>query len=282
MERRIGIIQRARETAWLLPALLLLAAAYFYPVAQVLLTSVFEPRPGLENYARIAADGGVQRILLTTFRISLVATIVSVLLGYIVAYAMVSGSSSRRAVMFVGVMVPFWISILVRAFAWVVLLRTEGVINNVLIALHVIDDPIDMLYNEFGVLVGMVHCMVPVAVLTLYGQMEGIDRRLLVAARGLGAGPLYAFRRVFLPLSLPGIAAAAVLIFIGAIGFYIVPALLGGGKTLMLAEYISILITETVNWGSGTALATVLIALVFALLFVASRFVDLRRAFGGA
>jgi putative spermidine/putrescine transport system permease protein len=177
--------------------------------------------------------------------------------------------------------VPFWISILVRAFAWILLLRAEGLINNLLIALHVIDDPLDLLYNEFGVIVGTIHYMIPIAVLTLYGQMEGIDRRLLTAARGLGAGPFFAFRTVFLPLSIPGIVAATILIFINGIGFFIIPALLGGGKTLMLAEYIGLLITTTVNWGLGTTLATVLVLIVLGLLFTMSRFVNLRRALGG-
>lgn len=267
---------------WLVPALLLLGGGYFYPLSQVLVTSVTEPHPGLGNYLHVAQDGGVRRILLTTLRISLVSTTLSVLLGYAVAYAMVTGSGRRKAIMFVGVMVPLWISILVRAFAWVVLLRTEGIVNNVLLAVHLIDEPLDLIYNELGVVIGTVQCLVPFAVLTIYGQMEGIDRRLPTAARGLGAGPFYAFRHVFLPLSLPGVAAAFVLNFINAVGYFIIPALLGGGKILMVAEFVSLLVIRTVNWGTGTALATMLIAVVFALLFMASRFIDLRRMFGGA
>ena len=265
-----------------MPALALLGGAYFYPLLQVLVTSVTEPHPGLGNYLHVAEDGGVRRILLTSIRISLVSTVFSVLLGYVVAYAMVTGSARRKAIMFIGVMVPFWISILVRAFAWVVLLRTEGIINNALIAAHLIDEPLDLVYNELGVVIGTVQCLVPFAVLTIYGQMEGIDRRLLTAAQGLGARPFYAFRRVFLPLSLPGVAAASVLNFINAIGYFIIPALLGGGKVLMVAEFISLLVIKTVNWGAGTSVATVLIVLVFGLLFVGSRLIDVRRTFGGA
>ncbi|MDX7951753.1 ABC transporter permease [Lichenihabitans sp. Uapishka_5] len=269
-----------RAALWMLPAVLLLLITYFVPLLDVLTTSVTEPRPGLNNYAGLLTDTGAQRIILTTLRISLTATLIAVGLGYLVAYAMVTGSPRRRVVMFACVMVPFWISILVRTFAWILLLRTEGIVNNGLITLHLIDDPLDMLYSETGVLIGTVHYMVPIAAMTLYGQMEGIDQRLITAARGLGAGPVFAFRTVFLPLSLPGIAAASVLIFIGGIGYFIVPALLGGGKTLMLAEYIGLLITTTVNWGLGTALATVLVAIVLMLLFAVSRLVDIRRAFG--
>ena len=280
------VLQRSRPgleaSFWMLPAVLILAVTYFYPLLHVLSTSLTEPRPGFGNYTGLIADTGAQRIIWTTIRISLTATFISVVLGYLVAYVMVVGSKRRSVMMFACVMVPFWISILVRSFAWILLLRTEGIINNLLIALHVIDDPIDMLYSEVSVLIGTVHYMIPIAVLTLYGQMEGIDRRLLTAARGLGAGAFFAFRTVFLPLSVPGIAAATVLIFINGIGYFIIPALLGGGKTLMLAEYIGLLITTTVNWGVGTALATVLVMIVLALLFVMSRFVDVRRSLGGA
>ncbi len=280
------ILQRSRsglQASFLtMPAVVILAVTYFYPLLHVLSTSVTEPRLGFGNYTGLLADTGAQRIIWTTIRISLTATFVSVVLGYVVAYAMVFGSQRRRIVMFACVMVPFWISILVRTFAWILLLRTEGLVNNLLIALGLITDPIDMLYSEFAVLVGTVHYMIPIAVLTLYGQMVGIDRRLVTAARGLGAGPFFAFRTVFLPLSLPGIVAAVVLIFINGIGYFIIPALLGGGKTLMLAEYIGLLITTTVNWGLGTALATVLVLIVLALLFALSRFVDVRRSLGGA
>ena len=266
---------------WMLPAVLLLAVVYFYPLFNVLSTSVTDPRPGFGNYTSLLSDTGAQRIIWTTLRISLTATFVAVVLGYVVAYAMVTGSKRRHVLMFACVMIPFWISVLVRTFAWILILRTEGLINNLLIWLHVIDDPIDLLYNELGVLIGTVHYMVPIAALTLYGQMEGIDRCLLTAARGLGAGPLFTFWAVFLPLSVPGIVAAAVLIFINGIGYFIIPALLGGGKTLMLAEYIGLLITTTVNWGLGTTLATVLVMIVLALLFLMSRVVDVRRSFGG-
>ncbi|UUZ69071.1 ABC transporter permease [Polaromonas sp. P2-4] len=264
-----------------MPALLLLTLVYFYPLFQVLAVSFIEPTPGLGNYARLLNDPDKQRVFLTTFRISAITTLVSVLVSYAVSFIMVHSSGRRLKLVLVCVMVPFWISVLVRAFAWMVLLRTTGVINTLLQALGIISEPLDLIYNEFGVVVGMVHYMVPVATLTLYGQMKGIDKRLMAAARGLGAGGFYSFRRIFLPLSIPGIAAAAILIFISALGFFIIPVLLGGGKTLMLAEYISMLILQTTNWGLGTAMASVLVVLTFLLIFILSRVVDLRRVFGG-
>ena len=268
--------------ALLAPALILLCVLYFYPLLTVLRVSVVEPHQGFDNYVALATSSGLRRVFVTTLRISTITTVVSVTIGYLIAYLMVGCSEGRRKLMFVCVLVPFWISVLVRAFAWVVLLRAGGLVNTLLLQMHLIREPLDLLYNEFGVVVGMVHYMVPIAVLTLYGQLTGIDRRLMMAAEGLGADPFYAFRRVFLPLSIPGIVAASILIFISSLGFYIVPALLGGGKTLMVAEYISILITETVNWGLGTTMASTLVVITLVLIFILSRFVDLRRAFGGA
>jgi putative spermidine/putrescine transport system permease protein len=282
----IDMVDRLRRVLpslpWLAPALIILLIAYLLPLAKVLTVSVLEPAAGFGNYEKLLLDEGMRHIFWTTFRISGITTVISVALGYVVALAMVNAPLRQFHLMLVCVLIPFWISVLVRAFAWVVLLRSGGVINSALIALGIIKEPLDLLYNDFGVVVGMVHYMVPLAVLTIYGQMSGIDTRLAMAARGLGAGPTYAFARVFFPLSVPGIAAAAILIFITALGFYIVPALLGGGKTLMLAGYVSLMINATVDWGMGTAMASTLAILVFMMMFVMSRIVDLRRVFGGA
>lgn len=273
---------RGTSLPWLMPALGILCFLYLLPLAKVLVISVLEPSFGFANYEKLVLDDGLRRVFWTTFRISGITTVVSVFLGYIVAFVMVNSTPRQLRIMAVCVLIPFWISVLVRAFAWVVLLRSGGVINSVLLKMGIISQPLELVYNDFGVIVGMVHYMVPLAVLTLYGQMSGIDVRLKMAARGLGASPWYAFRRTFLPLSVPGIAAAAILVFISALGFYITPAMLGGGKTLMLAEYVSVTITSTVNWGLGTAMASTLAILVLLLLFVLSRVVDLRRVFGGA
>jgi putative spermidine/putrescine transport system permease protein len=275
---------RRQSVAWLLiaPALLLLAVFYLAPLSQVLWISVAEPRPGLGNYALLIDNAGVKRVLWTTFRIGLITTVISVVLAYIVAYAILHAAPRQRQVALLFVLLPFWISVLVRAFAWVALLRSGGIVNTLLRSLGLIDEPLALIYNEIGVVIGMVHYMAPMAVLTLYVNMQGIDRRLVAAARGLGASRREAFRRVFLPLSLPGIVAAGILVFIFSLGFYITPAILGGGKTLMVAEYISVMITETLNWGTGTMMASTLTIAVLALLAILSRFVDLRRLFGAA
>ncbi|CAH0183706.1 ABC transporter permease [Roseomonas sp. CECT 9278] len=267
---------------WLLilPALLLLLAFYIAPIVQVLAISVTEPEPGLGNYERIFTSESVQRVILTTLRICLITTVLALLLGYAIAYAVTLATPRARGWWILAVLVPLWISVLVRAFAWVTLLRRQGLVNNTLINAGAITEPLPLVWNEFGIIVGMVHYMVPFAVLPMMASMREIDPRLLAAARGLGASRGEVFRRVFFPLSMPGVIAAAVLVFIFSLGFYITPAILGGGKTLMVAEWISLQILDLIRWGLGTMMATMLVLTIIATLAVFSRLVDLRRIFG--
>jgi putative spermidine/putrescine transport system permease protein len=267
---------------WLLilPALVLLLVFYVAPILQVLAISVTEPEPGLGNYERIFTSGSVQRVMLTTLRICLITTVLALLLGYAMAYAITLASPRARGWWILAVLVPLWISVLVRAFAWVTLLRRQGLVNNTLMNAGVISEPLPLVWNEFGIIVGMVHYMVPFAVLPMLASMREIDPRLLAAARGLGATRGQVFRQVFLPLSMPGVIAAAVLVFIFSLGFYITPAILGGGKTLMVAEWISLQILDLIRWGLGTMMATVLVLAIIATLAIFSRIVDLRRIFG--
>ncbi|MBM3600740.1 MAG: ABC transporter permease [Alphaproteobacteria bacterium] len=267
---------------WLLilPSVVLMAAFYLYPLVKVLWISVTEPSLGLDNYERLFTSASVQRMLTVTLRISLITTGVSMVLAYIVAYVMVHSSERVQRWMIFFVLVPFWISVLVRAFAWVTLLRGEGIVNNLLIGAGFLAEPLALVRNELGVIIGMIHYMVPFAILPLYANMRGIDQRLVAASRGLGATPIQAFLRVFLPLSLPGIVGAGVLVFIFSTGFYVTPAILGGGKVFMIAEYIAVQINETLRWGLGTMLASTLMIFVFVLMAVLGRFVNLKRLFG--
>jgi putative spermidine/putrescine transport system permease protein len=275
---------RQRGVYWLLvaPALALILALYVFPISRVLWISVAEPRLGLENYALLFTSGAIQRILLTTARICLLTTALTLIGGYAVAYALVHVSPRQRQWMLFCVLLPFWLSVLVRAFAWVMLLRREGAVNSALMALGVTDEPLTLVRNEVGVVIGMVHYMLPYAILPLFANMQGIDARLVAAARGLGAKPFGAFLRVFLPLSLPGIIGAGVLVFVFSLGFFVTPAILGGGKTVMIAEYIGANILNNVRWGLATMLASSLLVTVCLTLALMSRVVDMRRLFGAA
>jgi len=271
-----------RQFYWLLiaPAVLMMAMFYLYPLFKVLWISVTEPQPGLGNYERLFTSESVQRVLYVTARICAITTAITLLLGYLVAYAMVHSSGAQLRWLTFFVLLPLWISVLVRAFAWVTLLRSNGLINTTLQQLGLIDEPLALLRNELGVMIGMVHYMIPFAVLPLYANMRGIDLRLVAAARGLGASAWQAFARVFLPLSKPGIVGAGVLVFIFSLGFYVTPAILGGGRVLMVSEYIGVQILNTIRWGLGAMLATTLMIGVLLLMWALSRLVDLRNLFG--
>jgi putative spermidine/putrescine transport system permease protein len=275
---------RRQDAGWwllILPAFLLMTAFYVAPIAQVLAISFTEPAPGLGNYERLFTSESVQRVIVTTLRICVLTTAIALLLGYVLAYRIALASAAAQRWWILAVLVPLWISVLVRAFAWVTLLRRQGLVNESLLGAGLIAEPLALVWNEFGIVVGMVHYMVPYAVLPMLASMREIDPRLLSAARGLGASRVTIFRRVFLPLSLPGLLASGVLVFIFSLGFYITPAILGGGKTLMVAEWIGLQILDLLRWGLGTMMATMLVVAILATLAVFSRIVDMRRVFGG-
>ena len=268
---------------WLLiaPALAMMLVFYVYPIGRVLVMSVTVPAPGLANYELLLTSQAIRRVLWTTARICVVTTAITLLLGYVVSYVLVNGRASVRRLLFLGVLIPLWISALVRAFSWFVLLRREGLVNSTLISLGAIERPLDLIWNELGVVIGMVHYMLPLAILPIYAGMRNIDPKLMAAARGLGARSATAFRRVYLPLSMPGVAGAGILVFIYSLGFYVTPALLGGGRTIMVAEYIRAQILDLVRWGPAAMLATTLLLAIVLLLVLVGRLVNLRKLFGG-
>ncbi len=267
---------------WLLvaPMVVLVTLLYGWPVLNILWLSVSEPEPGLGNYAELVANPGLAKLIWTTIRVCTITTIVSVLAGYVIAYAITHTPAHRRNWMLTLVLLSFWISVLVRAFAWLVLLGRNGIVNTFLMDAGLVSEPVAFVRNELGVLIGMVHYMIPYAVLPLLANIQGIDIRIMNASRSLGAGPLYTFARIYLPMTIPGIVAASLLVFIISLGFYVTPAILGGGKVLMIAEYVSVQVLVTLKWGTAAMLATLLLIGVFILLFILSRFMKLSQLFG--
>ena len=267
---------------WLLvlPALVVILAFCFFPLARIAWISFSDPVLGFDNYRTMVTSAAVQRILWTTIRICVLTTLITVLLGYMVAYAMVHVDNTQRQWMLFCVLLTFWLSVLIRAYAWIIILRDHGPINWALLGLHLVDEPVPLVFSETGVVIGMVHYMMPYSTLPLFVNMYGIDQRLVTAARVLGATPWTAFWRIFLPLSIPGIVAANILVFIYSLGFYVTPAILGGGKVTMIAEYIGWQIQENLRWGLGSALASTLVLVTFVLMVALSRFVKLRKLFG--
>lgn len=270
-----------KRTAWLLttPASILALALYALPIVQVLALSLTEPSFGLGNYQRLLSNAAVGHVIVTTLRIAVLTTALTVLASYVIALSMIHMAAATRRIAFFLVLVPFWISVLVRAFSWITILRRQGVLNRWLLDVGAISQPLELVYNTLGVTIGMVHYMIPFATLLLYANLSDIDRRIMQAARSLGARPATVFWRVWIPLSMPGIALAALFVFVFSLGFFVTPALLGGGKTLMVAEYISLQISTTARWDLATSLSTTLLVVIGALVWLAARSPALRGAF---
>ena len=262
------------------PLLALLLVLYAWPMIQVFWISLSDPEVGFQNYEKLFTARGIQRMLQITFEVCAVTTAFAMLFGYVVAYAMAHVTDRHRTWMLLFILVPFWVSVLARAFSWLMLLHDNGIVNDALRAWGITDEPIHLVRNQLGVYIGMVHYMIPYAVLPLFANMRSIDDRVVAAARGLGAGPFEAFWRVYLPLSMPGLIGAGLLVFILTLGFFVTPAILGGGKTIMIAEYVSVQILQTIRWGIGSMLAVTLLLIVLILLAVMSRVIDLRSMFG--
>ncbi|MEA2779244.1 MAG: putative spermidine/putrescine transport system permease protein [Rhodospirillaceae bacterium] len=263
-----------------LPLVVLVTALYSWPILNILWLSVTQPAPGLGNYGKLISDPGLAKLIWTTIRICTITTVASVLAGYLLAYVMSHSIARKRNWMLMLVMMSFWISVLVRAFAWLMLLGRNGVVNSMLLGTGLVSEPFEFVRNELGVLIGMVHYMIPYAALPLLANMQGIDPRLVQASRSLGASAVYSFFRVYLPLTIPGIVSSSLLVFIVSLGFYVTPAILGGGKVLMVAEYVSVQALITLQWGTASMLATVVLIGVFGLLFILSRFMRVSEAFG--
>lgn len=277
-----AVTNNPRNVYWLLalPLLTLVTVFYAVPLVKILWLSFVDPVPGVQNYAKLVTSAALAKILWKTFRICLLTTLVSVVIGYVVAYTMVHLGQREREWMLSLVLISFWVSVLVRAFAWLTLLGRNGLVNEGLMASGLVNEPVEFVRNELGVLIGMVHYMIPYAVLPLLANMQGLDQRLMNASRGLGAGPFSTFTRIYLPLTTPGVIAAALLVFIISLGFYVTPAILGGGRVLMIAEYVTVQVLVTVQWGTASMLATLLLIGVFGLMFILSRFVRLSEVFG--
>jgi putative spermidine/putrescine transport system permease protein len=216
-------------------------------------------------------------VLGRTLWISAVVTMACLLLGYPVAYVIASQPPGRANTLLFLVLLPFWTSLLVRTAAWVVLLQREGVLNSLLLSLGLVHEPLKMIFNRFAVYVAMVHVLLPFMVLPLYSVMRSIPPTYARAAASLGARPFTAFRRVYLPMTLAGVGAGCLMVFIQALGYYITPALVGGGDDQMISYFIAFYASKTVNWGMAAALSIMLLAATLLLYAVYNRLIGIER-----
>ena len=267
--------------AFVAPAMVLLLGLFVYPLVIFLLNSVFDPNLTWEHYIKAFSRPVYLRIFRVTFEASILTTIGALLIGYPVAYLFAHVSATTRNILLPVVLFPFWTSILVRMYAWMVLLGNNGVINQMLINGDIISSPLPMMFNRFGVLVGMIHFMLPYMILTLYSVMAGIPKELTQAAASLGAPPYKQFFRVYLPLSMPGIGAGCLLVFILAVAFFVTPALLGGLRDTMISQVIQAEIEDALNWGFGAALSMLLMIVTTTLYLIYNRVMGVERISGG-
>jgi putative spermidine/putrescine transport system permease protein len=216
-------------------------------------------------------------VLARTLWISAMVTLICLVLGYPVAYVIAAQPPGRAGLLLFLVLLPFWTSLLVRTVAWVVLLQKEGVLNSLFLSLGLVNEPLKMIFNRFAVYVAMVHVLLPFMVLPLYSVMRSIPSSYVRAASSLGARPITAFWRVYVPQTLPGIGAGCLMVFIQALGYYITPALVGGADDQMISYFIAFYASRTVNWGMAAALSIMLLTATLALYAVYNRFVGVER-----
>jgi ABC-type spermidine/putrescine transport system permease subunit I len=269
----IGLFwRRHRSTALLLatalPAVLFLLVFYIAPMALLFAESV--EGGTFRHFEKALTDGLYVGVLVDTLVIAACVSLVCLLLGYPIAYFLTSTRAPWPTIGITFVLLPFWTSILVRTYGWMILLGRNGIVNRALIELGLIVTPLPLLNNTNGVLIGMVHVLLPYMVFPIYAVMRRIDPGLLAAAEGLGAPGWQIFRRIYFPLTLPGVLAGVTLVFIVAIGFFITPALLGGGKVITVAVLIEMQVRQFLNWGFAAALSAVLLGATL-LVYLALR-----------
>ncbi|WP_306030294.1 ABC transporter permease [Stappia sp. MMSF_3263] len=281
----------ARPWILLSPALATVAFLLVVPVLFIIVysfwlrTATGAELPGfhLDNWQLVFGDPFYRDILLGTLRIAAITTLFCALLGYVPAYVIAMSTTRHKTLLLLLLILPFWISYIIRTMSWINILGSSGALNTVLVGLGIVPEPVQMLYNEATVILGLVHFLLPFMVLNVYVSLDAIDRNLLDASRSLGASSLQTFREVTLPLSLPGLAAGGLLCFVLAAGTYITPLVLGGPRQAMFANLVFEAVITQLNWPLGSALSIVLLVVLGAVVMVYNRLVGLgqiARSFG--
>jgi len=264
----------------ILPLVLYLLIFYAYPIIDMMSRSFFDPKFTLKHYIRFIKTPTYSNVMFNTFSIAFFSTIICLVFGYLIAYFLTMVPPRTSQIVIILILIPFWISILVRSYAWMVLLGRNGILNQILMKWGLIGQPIPLMHNRFGVFVGMINVLLPFMILPLYSVMKSIDKDLIKAASILGAPPWKSFVKVYFPLSLPGVAGGCLLVFIIAIGFFITPALLGGPKDTMISLLIQSQVEDFVNWGFASAIASVLLGITVFLLVIYNRLLGIERLMG--
>ena len=262
------------------PAVIFLLLVFVYPLLTLIPVSINFPKISLENYAKLFTVSLYSVVIFKTLWIGALVTIICLALGYPVAFTISNLRPKLVGIFLIPVILPFWTSLLVRTYAWMVILQRKGMVNEFLQKIGLISKPITLLYNEFSVIVGMVHVLLPFMILPIYSNLQGRDRNLEFAANNAGANPIKTFFWITLPLSLPGISAGCLLVFVIAIGFFITPALLGGKKVLMISMLIEEQVIEYLNWGLASAISFGLLVITLVIILLYYKIIGLEKIMG--
>jgi putative spermidine/putrescine transport system permease protein len=269
--------RRLVTMALLLPAVCFLTVWFIVPMARLLDLSLSDPQGSTYAYREILGNEVYRRVFLNTLILSVNVTLICIVIAYPTAYILSRLKGVALALLFYCVLFPFLTSVLVRTFSWMLLLERSGPINRLLMFSRMVDHPVQLLFNNTGVYIGMVHVLLPYAILPMYAAMVAVDERLLLASEGLGASPLKTFLGVYLPLTFPGAAAGAAFVFLLALGFFITPTLLGGLNNLTVAMLIDLFVSERLVWSLAAAASFCLLAIIILLLLTVSRFLNIGR-----
>ena len=264
----------------ILPLIVYMFVFYVYPLFRMFTLSLFSPGLTFKHYQSFFQTTTNLYSLRVTFEISLLVTTVCLLIGYPMSYYLSTRPPKKANLLLILVLIPLWTSVLVRTYAWIAILGRSGVMNQMLQKLGMIEQPLKLIYNQLGLTIGMVHVMMPFMVLSLYSVMVGIDRNLLKAAQNLGASPFRGFRKVFLPLSMPGILAGCILVFIISVGFFVTPALLGGPRDLMISMVIDQAVEVMLNWGLASAASFILLFLILGIFLISGKMAGFDKLWG--
>ena len=268
------------HTYLIAPAVIFLLLVFVYPLLTLIPVSVNFPKISFENYAKLITVPLYSVVIFKTLWIGALVTIICLALGYPVAFTISNLRPKLVGFFLIPVILPFWTSLLVRTYAWMVILQRKGMVNEFLQKIGLTSKPITLLYNEFSVIVGMVHVLLPFMILPIYSNLQGRDRNLEFAANNVGANPIKTFFWITLPLSLPGISAGCLLVFVIAIGFFITPALLGGKKVLMISMLIEEQVIEYLNWGLASAVSFGLLVITLVIILVYYKIIGLEKIMG--
>jgi putative spermidine/putrescine transport system permease protein len=255
------MIREVSTFVWLVPGFAMMIALFIVPVALIFRDGLIDPTPTLRNYAAMAHDPLYVKVLWNSIRAAVMATIGCLIIGYPAAYGIFRANSQWRHMMLGAVLFSFAVGTVPRTFSWLVVLGDRGLVNRLYFLISGTRTPIPLLYNQVGVFIGMLHVMLPYIILILLGSMMRVSPHLVPAARTLGAPPHRAFFAIFLPLTLPGIVAGAMLVFVYSLGFYLVPAVLGGASQTTVVMEIENLTMQLGIWGMGSALSSIVILL---------------------